>query len=273
MKSLTLSIVIPVHNEEDHIQNCLDAIADQTVLPDEVIVVDNNCTDRTAEIARQYPFVRVVKEKKQGIAYGRNAGFDAAKGKLIGRIDADTILAENWVEQVVEIYRDRQDFALTGGGYFYNVPLPRLNGWVLGQLAYRMNRFIMGHYILWGSNMVLPAAAWKEVRSEVCTHRLDIHEDLDLAIHLHRTGMSIVYLEGLQVGVEMKRVYNTEGSVHKARMAMWPNTLYAHGLKRAWLGSVGAWVLYQGRFAVRVGNMVAALYRRGREHLSEEWQA
>jgi glycosyltransferase involved in cell wall biosynthesis len=266
-RKLSLTIVIPVFNEQEHLKNCLDALAVQTAKPDEVLVVDNNSTDRSVLVAQQYSFVRVVPAKQQGIAYARNAGFDAAESDLIGRIDADTILPETWVSDVMEFYATHEDAALTGGGYFYNVPLPRFNGWVLGQLAYRLNRFILGHYIVWGSNMVLPAAAWRRVRNEVCSTRTDVHEDLDLGIHLHAQGTPIYYQESLRVGVEMKRVYKTDGQVHKQRMNMWPNTLRAHHIRRAWLGQVGAWILYQGRFVVRAGNAVTTMYRIGREML------
>ena len=51
-KALTLSIVIPVFNEERYIKACLDSIAAQTVKLDEVIVVDNNSTDKTVLIAK-----------------------------------------------------------------------------------------------------------------------------------------------------------------------------------------------------------------------------
>lgn len=271
MKMLTLALVIPVYNEEDHIVACLQAVANQTVMPDEVIVVDNNSTDRTVALARQFSFVRVVRARRQGIAHARDAGFNAVRSELIGRIDADTLLGERWVEEVRARYAVNRDFALTGGGYFYNVPLPRFNGWALSQLAYRLNRFIMGHYILWGSNMVIPTSMWRKVRSQVCSERHDIHEDLDLAIHLNQAGVPITYRESLRVGVEMKRVYNTDGKVHKARMNMWPNTLYAHELRRAWMGRAGAWVLYEGRFVVRGGEAVARMYRIGRHGLSLGW--
>ena len=55
---LTLSIVIPVFNEQRYIKACLDSIAAQTVKPDEVIVVDNNSTDKTVQIAKKYKFDR-----------------------------------------------------------------------------------------------------------------------------------------------------------------------------------------------------------------------
>src|SRR6185437_1716246 len=61
-KPLTLSLVIPAYNEERYIKHCLDAIASQTVTPMEVFVVDNNSTDSTAAIAKNYEFVQVLSE-------------------------------------------------------------------------------------------------------------------------------------------------------------------------------------------------------------------
>src|SRR6266446_10756886 len=99
-KSLTLTIVIPVFNEQDHLAACLRAIGVQTIRPDEVIVVDNNSTDDSAEIAQQFPFVRLVREKQQGVLFAKNKGFKSAKSDIIGRIDADTILPQRWVQHV-----------------------------------------------------------------------------------------------------------------------------------------------------------------------------
>ncbi len=96
-KELSVSIVIPVYNEEAHLKNCLDAIARQTVAPDEVIVVDNNSTDRSVEIAEKYSFVKVIKEAKQGRAHARNSGFNVATCDVIGRIDAHSLFASDWV--------------------------------------------------------------------------------------------------------------------------------------------------------------------------------
>jgi glycosyltransferase involved in cell wall biosynthesis len=267
MKAQTLTIVIPVFNEQEHLQNCLESIATQTIMPSEVIVVDNNSTDASVDIARRYDFVRVVTAKRQGIAHARNAGFNAVKTDLIGRIDADTILPDTWVERVLQNYAVSQDFALTGGGFFYNVPAPRINGWALGQLAYRLNRIILGHYIVWGSNMVLPTKLWRTIRADVCSDNDAIHEDLDIAIHLHERRFTIMYKEDLRVGVEMKRVYNTDENIHKKRMQMWPNTLEDHGIARAWIGHVGAWILYQGRYVVRLSNAVATAHRISRQKL------
>src|SRR5690606_756442 len=111
----------PVYNEEGQLAGCLDAIARQTVKPLEVIVVDNNSTDNTATIARSYSFVTLMSEKKQGTAHARNAGFNAAKGEIIGRLDGDSVIPDNWVERVQDIFRDESVDAFSGGVTYRNI--------------------------------------------------------------------------------------------------------------------------------------------------------
>lgn len=260
-KALTLTIVIPAYNEELHLRGCLDAIAAQTVPPDEVIVVDNNSTDATAQIARSYPFVRLIKESRQGIVYARDAGFNAAKTDIIGRIDADSILPRSWGAYVKRFYNaDHMDEALAGGCYFYNVRLPRFNGWMQGQIAFRMNRLLMGHYILFGSNMALPRAMWQNVQSTVC-HRTDIHEDLDLAVHVHRAGYKIAYREKLRVGIKMRRVRSDRKMLLENNL-LWPQTLRVHGLKGWIFGWLGAYIMYMAVPLILVGEVIARLFGR-----------
>jgi glycosyltransferase involved in cell wall biosynthesis len=240
----SLSIVIPVYNEEKFLSACLEAIANQTVLPDEVIVVDNNSTDNSMQIARNFPFVKVISEKQQGIFHARGAGYDTASSDIIARIDADTVLPRGWVSKVHRFYDSghHDNYALTGGGYFYNLRLRRFNGWVLSQLAYRVNRLVVGHYILWGSNMAFPRSFWFEVRHKVC-QRDDIHEDMDLGIHLHDLGVKITYHGNLRVGVCMKRFFTDRKST-RTHMRRWPQTLRVHGYSRWWFGVLGNWLLW-----------------------------
>src|SRR5438309_1400799 len=101
---MKVSIVIPVYNEGPALGACLDAIARQTSRPFEVIVVDNNSSDDTVPIARHYGFVRLIHEKRQGVVHARTAGFNAARGDIIARIDGDTILPENWVASCKEVF-------------------------------------------------------------------------------------------------------------------------------------------------------------------------
>ena len=99
--SKSLSIVIPVYNEASRLAACLQSIADQSEAPEDVIVIDNNSTDNSLSIAQQFPFVRVIHEKRQGIVYARNAGFDAVQADIIARIDADSTKVDFGLEVTI----------------------------------------------------------------------------------------------------------------------------------------------------------------------------
>src|SRR4051812_20611833 len=103
---MKISIVIPVYNEVDNLRACLDAISRQDQAPHEVIVVDNNSSDASAQIAVSYSFVTLIKEMKQGVVHARNTGFDAVSGEVIGRIDADTIIPNDWTIQIAQIFKN-----------------------------------------------------------------------------------------------------------------------------------------------------------------------
>lgn len=264
-KALTLSIVIPVYNEQDQIKGCLDAIKNQTIAPQEVIVVDNNSNDKSIAIAKKYAFVRVITAKKQGIVFARNQGFKAAKCDIIGRIDADTQLPLDWVQRVMEFYSHPQnaDVSLTGGGFFYNIRTPKLNGWLLSQLAYRLNWLISRHYILWGSNMAIPSKVWQSVAPDTCL-RNDIHEDVDLAVHVIRRGYRIEYVDNIRVGVQLKRVWS-DIRLQKSYSSKWPRTFRVHGYKLWWIGSLGnIFLLVFADPYIFISEGLARLFRRSR---------
>jgi len=228
--NLRISIIIPAYNEERYLARCLDAIDKQTVKPHEVLVVDNSSTDSTAKIAQQYPFVKLLLEKQQGRVYARNRGFKAARGDILARIDADAMLPETWVEKLAEYYAKpgANQTAWTGGALFYNVRLPHVVSTIYDALVFGFNRLLAGHPTLWGSNMALPKALWQKVADDVCL-RNDIHEDLDLAIHLHRRGVRLHYQRHAKVRVQLRRVRSDRHELWDY-LQMWPRTLRVHGL-------------------------------------------
>lgn len=90
---MTLSVLIPAHNEEAFLPACLDAIdAAEAACPEvavERIVILNRCTDRTGEIARKRG-CRIVSEDAPNLSRIRNAGAAAATGELLVTVDADS---------------------------------------------------------------------------------------------------------------------------------------------------------------------------------------
>jgi glycosyltransferase involved in cell wall biosynthesis len=204
---LRVSIVIPVYNEEDTITDCLDAILRQTVAADEIIVVDNGSTDATADRLLAYQGrIIVSREPRRGVLYARNTGLDAATGELIGRIDADTILTPQWVEQIHELFADRAVAAVTGSARYYDIRLPRLISRL--DLLLRAAWARAGRQRLdwiYGANMAVRASAWRAVRGALCEGR-DIHEDVDLGIHLFHLGHRVIFAPELAAGTSSRRI-------------------------------------------------------------------
>lgn len=205
-KALTLSLVIPVFNEENQIQECLNAIMNQTMVPAEVIVVDNNCTDRTVKIAKAFPHVRVVRQTKQGIVYARNKGFMSATSDIIGRIDADTVLDPNWTKNVVQFFANHKEAAAVSGA-------TNIRDWRGKFLLYWGHRLIyywtcwlfLGHRTLFGSNMAIRSSAWQQINSNICL-RTDIHEDMDLSIHCKKNGLKIYFSDQFHASISPRRI-------------------------------------------------------------------
>lgn len=100
MKKHKISVVIPVKNEEEKIEECLNAIFNQTLHPYEVIVVDGHSTDRTIEIAKKFP-VRIFYDDHCAIGSARQIGIDNAIGDCIAFTDADCIPQRTWLENLV----------------------------------------------------------------------------------------------------------------------------------------------------------------------------
>lgn len=191
---MKISVVIPAYNEEDYIAPCLEALIHQTEKPDEIIVVDNNSSDRTVEIAKKYP-VRILHCKKRGITPARNAGFNAAKYDLIARIDADTQVPKNWVKKIKKAFQqDPNLIAYSGPTVFVD---KRFNKFLAFPERVYLSSFkkIMGHDCLYGPNLVFKKMAWKKVKNEVCANDKIVHEDTDLAIHLGQLGLGKIIFD------------------------------------------------------------------------------
>lgn len=104
--SQKISVVIPARNEEQNMSNLLRALQTQTFPKSffEVIVVDDHSTDRTAEVVRTFPEVKLISLTENGInAYKKKAiqtGVAAASGEIIVATDADCIPPATWLETI-----------------------------------------------------------------------------------------------------------------------------------------------------------------------------
>jgi|GEM_PF-238888 len=208
-KRLSVSIVIPVYNEADSLASCLRAIAAQITNPLEVIVVDNNSTDDSAAIAKAFDFVKVIQEPKQGVVYARDCGFDSAQGDIIGRIDADSLIAPDWVDTLQRLFVENEQLAaVTGRVRYHGIGLSRSIDVVDFWIRRRMARLLGREVAMQGANMAVRKLAWQSVKSQLCRVP-GMHEDYDLAIHLAEKGELINFDESLEAKIGFRQADQT----------------------------------------------------------------
>jgi glycosyltransferase involved in cell wall biosynthesis len=201
---MKISLVIPVYNEEKYITHCLDTVAKQIIPPDEVLIIDNNCTDNTVSLAQQYPFVTIITEKTQGMIAARNAGFNAASGDIIARCDADTRLPHTWMKRILSNFSKKKIDALTGPISYYDAPLKNT---LLARAYLEMMKPIhRGGETLIGPNMIITKQIWNKVKNIVCLNDKLVHEDIDLAYHIQEVGGKIKRDNKLVVGTSSRRM-------------------------------------------------------------------
>ncbi len=198
----SITVVIPALDDAEMLAHCLADLAAQLRPADEIVVVDNGSADDTAAVARTAG-ARVIEQPVRGIWPAAAAGYDAATGDIIARLDADSRPPVDWLLHIEAEFVDAPELGvLTGPGVFYDG-----NALVtgLGQVLYIGGYFWameiwLGHPPIFGSNFAMRREVWCGVRGSVHSSLREIHDDLDLAFHLD-PGVVVRYDEQLTVGI------------------------------------------------------------------------
>lgn len=224
---MKISVVIPAYNEEKFIGDCLKSLSEQEIPPDEIIVVDNNCTDKTAEIARSAG-ATVVNETQQGMSHARNAGFDAAQYEIIARCDSDSRPPKDWIKRIKEDFMSGEIDGLTGPFEYYDMPITSNNIVVSQMYLASLKILLRGNETLFGANMAITKKSWNTIRSEVCLDDKKVHEDIDLSIHMIKKGYKIKKDPKLLMLTSARRIKNKPHSFFLEYPFRMAKTLAAH---------------------------------------------
>ncbi len=204
-----ISVVIPVRDDAELLEACLEALARQVRPADEIVVVDNGSTDGTAALAVSHG-ARVVTVPRPGIPRAASAGYDAATGAVIARLDADSRPEPDWLARIERAFRERPELDfLSGDARFYGAsPLVHWAGrhLYIGAMYVALAP-LLGHAPLFGSNMAMRASAWQSVRAEVHREADRIHDDFDLSYHV-QPWMTVRHDRALVVAVSSRPFEN-----------------------------------------------------------------
>jgi glycosyltransferase involved in cell wall biosynthesis len=100
-----VSVIVPCFNYGKYLGECLESILNQTYKNIEIIVIDDESTDNTKEVASKYP-VKYIWQKNKGLSGARNTGIKEATGELIQCVDSDDKLVPGAIEEHLKLMTD-----------------------------------------------------------------------------------------------------------------------------------------------------------------------
>lgn len=117
-----VSIIIPCRNEEKTIGKCLESVLSQDYPKEnlEVLVIDGMSKDRTREIVKEYPFVKLIENKKKITPVALNLGIKESEGEVIIRMDAHAKYENDYIKKCVKYLKEYN--ADNVGGIIKTVP-------------------------------------------------------------------------------------------------------------------------------------------------------
>lgn len=189
--SFKISIIVPVYNVEKYLSKCLESIINQTYNNLEIILVNDNSTDRSGEICDNYKLldnrIRVIhNQKNEGISVVRNIGLEAASGEFIGFVDSDDWIEQEMFEKLVYIIEsEKADIVQCGYKHIYE------NGGIKRTFAnshkvFNNNEDILEAYFLKG---IINSVLWNKI------YRKELFKDIKMVNgRCHEDTMAITEL-------------------------------------------------------------------------------
>ena len=185
MRSRKASVVVLTKNSITTIQRCLNSLANQTVLPLEIIVVDGGSSDGTPEVVKKYP-INLIKESTCSIGHARNLGVENTRGEIVFFLDSDCYCVSNWIESMLPHFNKGEIVGVAG----------QTVAWTPKSLLARYQAILMGvpenHApVRRAPNCNLALRRDAIISTGGFDERLAWSEDLDLLYRITRNGMVI----------------------------------------------------------------------------------
>lgn len=183
-----ISVVVPAYNEENYLGACLASLKKQQFNGEyEIIVVDNNSSDKTSQIAEQFG-VKVVFEARQGVGAARQAGCAISLGEIIAFTDADTIVPENWLSRILLEFEKDKNLAAFGGLYTLSSSsfFTRLAVSLFAYPAHCFDKLFNGGWNLPGANLAVRRSCF--LKTGGFNIDFQINEEYDISQRIREFG-------------------------------------------------------------------------------------
>ncbi len=173
MPAPDVSVILPFYNAEKTLAFALESIAGQTFQNFECLLINNNSTDLSVEIAMGFcnnnSRFSLLHEAKQGVVHAHNKGLSAAQGRYIARMDADDISLPDRLQLQYEYLEAHPEVDVVAGQAKYVAHRPGTDGFA--RYVHRSNQILSGRDIYLKqfveSPIINPTAMWREKASKI----------------------------------------------------------------------------------------------------------
>ncbi|HVF85861.1 MAG TPA: glycosyltransferase family 2 protein, partial [Abditibacteriaceae bacterium] len=207
---MRISVVVPVHNAANDLQQCLRALATSTRLPDEVVVVDDASTDNSSQAAQQFASSLSMQglttgNQARGPAFARNRGAEAATGDIVLFLDADVRVHPDSLTRIEQCFDGEPSVAALFGSYDHAPPAPNLvSGYVNLRHHWTHQHASREAWTFWsGIGAIRRAVFWEMGGFDESYARPSI-EDIALGRKLRLAGHRVLLCPDAQ-GTHLKR--------------------------------------------------------------------
>jgi glycosyltransferase involved in cell wall biosynthesis len=188
-----ISVYIPAYNVAKFLPRSIESLLAQTLLPTEILVIDDGSPDDSAEIAGRYPGVTVVRhERNRGLAAARNTAFRSANCDFVASLDADCVADPTWLANLAPHMGD-PEIAGVGGALAEGIQLTLADRWRRAHMPQEWGvAWIRNPKFLFGCNNLFRKAAVLGVGGYNESMRTN-GEDCDLSRRLRAENWQLIY--------------------------------------------------------------------------------
>jgi glycosyltransferase involved in cell wall biosynthesis len=202
---LRISIIVPVYNNPQDLQDCLSGLAASSCAPSEIIVVDDGSTDEIRSVATRMGASVLRLDKNLGPSSARNFGARHAQGDILFFVDADIVVRSDAVSRVLKAFEGERAPAAVFGSYDSG---PRAKG-VVSQYRNLLHHYVhqtgnMEASTFWAGCGAVRRSVFEEVGGFDEKRFPRCIEDIELGYRLRRAGHRILLDKALQ-GTHLKR--------------------------------------------------------------------
>jgi glycosyltransferase involved in cell wall biosynthesis len=198
------TVVIPCYNDGRYIEEALDSILRQSLLPEQIIIIDDGSDPATLKVLKKLndPLLKIVYQENQGVCSARNRGFEMATTEFILTLDADDYFESTFLEKAVTVLHSDSKFAGVCCHYQKHINHKLIDD-VIQPLGGRVQDFLVKNNGV--GNSLIRKECWEQVGGYDVNFK-NGYEDWDFWISILANGWELYVIPEVLFNYRIKKI-------------------------------------------------------------------